>query len=184
MNTDFHAVFEKLILPAATQNKVKPEEMVKTVFVFSDMQFDSAQSSDYYNKTKVPQWETGFERIKRKYEEAGYELPHLVFWNLTAGRYGAATPKPVEKDEVGCTLVSGYSQVRLKMFLDEGTFGNGEEEEVEEVNVGKDGEVETKTVKKKADPMDGLWKAIGHRAYDMLRVYDQEERYGAWSAIG
>ena len=67
-------------------------------------------------------------------------------------------------------MVSGYSQAMLKMFLDEGTFGDGDEE-LEEVEVGDDGEVETKTAKKK-DPMDGLWRAIGHKAYDVLRVYD------------
>ena len=173
-NTDFVAVFERLILPAAIEHQLAPEDMVKTVFVFSDMQFDTAQPDRGGDR-----WQTSFERVKGKYAEAGYELPHLVFWNLAGGRATSpgdhgmdfSAPKPVTMDDVGCTLVSGYSQAMLKMFLDEGTVGEGEEE-LEEVKVGEDGTVVTKAVKKTKDPMDGLWKAIGHKAFDMLRVYD------------
>ena len=199
-NTDFVAVFERLILPAAEKTKLRPEDMVKTVLVFSDMQFGASQGGGSYGSSFIQStwsrirgwdkaqddagktdWETSFERIKRKYSDAGYELPHLVFWNLAGGRAGyggggggdTTAPKPVTMDEAGCTLVSEYSQAMLKMFLDEGTFGEEGQEEMKEVSVGKDGAVETKTVKKKNDSMDGLWKAIGHKSYDMLRVYDK-----------
>ncbi|KIJ11003.1 hypothetical protein PAXINDRAFT_16095 [Paxillus involutus ATCC 200175] len=37
MNTDLNAVFLKLILPLAIKNKVPKDEMIKRVFVFSDM---------------------------------------------------------------------------------------------------------------------------------------------------
>ena len=163
MNTNFNSVFEDLILPAAQQHQLKQEEMVKTVFVFSDMQFDAAQA----HRLADHKWETNHQRLKRKYEEAGYELPHLVFWNLAGGRAGynsysggdVVAPKPVTMDKQGCTLVSGYSQGMLKMFLDEGTFdGAQDDEDMEKVEVGEDGDVKTKTVKK--DPMAGLWKAI------------------------
>ena len=173
MNTDFTAVFERLILPIAIKNKVKAEEMVKQVIVFSDMQFDSAQGGND-NKHGSNFWESSFDRIQRKYKEAGYEMPRLIFWNLAGGRSGGTAPKPVTKDEENCLIVSGYSQAMLKMFLDNGSFNeaNEEEMEIEEVNVDEEGEVETKTVKKKPDPMSGLWKAIGHKAYDMLKVFD------------
>ena len=72
-NTNFVAVFEDLILPMALQNNVAPEDMVRTIFVFSDMQFDQAQChSRGWNKSS-------YERIKKAYEESGYEMPQLVF---------------------------------------------------------------------------------------------------------
>ena len=177
MNTDFNAVFERLILPAAQKHQLAAADMVQTVFVFSDMQFDAAQSSYYQAGSSAEKWETNYERIKRKFQTAGYELPHLVFWNLAGGRDGddaTTAPKPVTKDDIGCTLVSGYSQAMLKMFLDEGTFVEEGEEEMEEVRVAEDGSVKTRTVKKQQEknPMDGLWKAIGHKSYDVLKVYD------------
>lgn len=68
-------------------------------------------------------------------------------------------------------MVSGYSQAMLKMFLDNGSF---EEELEEEIEVTKDenGELLVREAKKKVNLMSGLWKAIGHKAYDMLRVVD------------
>ena len=94
MNTDFVAVFEKLILPLAIEKGLKQEDMVKQVFVFSDMEFDAAQ-------TGSTRWSTSFERIKQKYEEAGYEMPTLVFWNLAASKFHGEDPhpKPVTADE-------------------------------------------------------------------------------------
>ncbi|KAJ4326984.1 hypothetical protein N0V84_002597 [Fusarium piperis] len=188
MNTNFVAVFEHLILPMAKKNKLKQEDMVKRVFVFSDMQFDSASGNDSYDwgeKSKTPsQWSTSFERIKSKYQEAGYEMPELVFWNLAGGRAGysggwgdTTAPKPVTVDEEGTCLVSGYSQGMLKVFLDGGGFEEPEEkDEDEEVLVDKDedGNVTEKPTKKKAkmDPLSVVKKAISHKAYDMLKVVD------------
>jgi len=34
MNTDFNAVFTRLILPLALENKLKPEDMIKRIFVY------------------------------------------------------------------------------------------------------------------------------------------------------
>ena len=177
MNTDFVAVFERLLLPMALEHQVKPDDMVKQVFVFSDMQFDAAQ--DEYDRNKNAdqgEWETAYERIKRKFQDAGYELPKLIFWNLAGGRAGyddsfgdEIAPKPVTATTENAMLVGGYSQGMMKMFLEGGTFEE-EEDDVEMDEDGKDGMVEVK--KKKTTPMDGMWKAIGHRAYGMLRVVD------------
>jgi hypothetical protein len=167
MSTDFVAVFERLILPVAVQNNVKPEDMVKQVIVFSDMQFDAAS----YSPTStfgLRIWETSYGRIKKKYQDAGYEMPILIFWNLAGGRNRSA-PKPVTYDELNTIMVSGYSQAMLKMFLDNGSFE--EVEEIEEVTVDESGNVEVKQVKR-VDLMAGLWKAISQKAYDMLKVYD------------
>ena len=172
MNTNFVKVFETLILPMALKHKLKPEEMVKRVFVFSDMQFDSAESS----RGNDDRWSTSFDRIKGLYKEAGYEMPELVFWNLAGGRGGAAAPKPVTVTEEGTSLVSGYSQGLLKVFLDNGGFEEPEDESEDEVVVtkGEGDEVTAEAPKKKAkgDPLRTVKKAIGHNAYGMLKAMD------------
>ena len=177
MSTDFVAVFEKLILPMAIKNELKQEDMVKQVFVFSDMQFNAAddRGSD--------RWNSSYERIKEQFEKAGYEMPKLIFWNLAGGRAGyyggyqygdEVAPKPVTADQEGSVLVSGYSQGQLKMFLENGQFEDEEEEEViETTDVGDDGEMVTKTVKKpKDDSLTAVRKAISHEGYRMLKVMD------------
>lgn len=187
MSTDFEAVFAELILPMAITHKLKQEDMVKRVFVFSDMQFNQA--------TRLAQadLDTSFERIRNKYSDAGYEMPELVFWNLAGGRAGylagatggdPVAPKPVTALEGDTALVSGYSQGILKVFLEGGSFDEevveeeegeeGEENEEGMVNIGKDGEVVVDPVKKKQklDPLGVVRKAVGHRAYSMLLVVD------------
>ncbi|EGR51124.1 uncharacterized protein TRIREDRAFT_75262 [Trichoderma reesei QM6a] len=190
MNTNFVAVFEDLILPTAVEKGLKREEMLKRVFVFSDMQFDAAERGYYGHhgdKDKIT-WASSYERIKAKYEEHGYEMPELVFWNLAGGRAGygggggggqgdEVAPKPVLAGEKGTALVSGYSQGMLKVFMDNGMFDEAEEEEDGDggevvegdmVEVAAPGEAK----KGKTDPLAVLKKAVSHKAYDMLRVLD------------
>ena len=175
-STNFVSTFENLILPMAKKNNLKQEDMVKRVFVFSDMQFNSADGWYSHGGKDSERWTTSFERIKKRFEKAGYEMPELIFWNLAGGRTGSGT-KPVTTTDHGTALVSGYSQGMLKVFLDGGGFDEEEEEEEEEVVVTKteDGDVTTETVKKKrtkTDPLRTVKRAVGHKAYDMLQVLD------------
>lgn len=174
MDTDFVAVFDKLILPMAKKHNVKQEDMVKQVFVFSDMQFNSASRG-------ADKWSTSYERIKKDFEAAGYQMPKLIFWNLAGGRAGVTrhgdptAPKPVTADEEGTALVSGYSQGMLKVFLDNGAFEDPEaEEEIVEAEAkeGEDGDMVQVTKKQKTDPMSTVRKAISHKGYSMLKVAD------------
>lgn len=105
MNTDFQKVFD-LILNVAVQVKLSKDQMIKRVFVFSDMEFDQASSNP---------WETDYMVIKRKYEESGYgeAVPEIVFWNLRDSR-----STPVAKNQNGVALVSGFSKNMMKLFLD------------------------------------------------------------------
>ena len=89
--------------------KLPSEELVKTLFIFSDMEFDSCGGVEY---------ETDYEFAKRKYEEAGYQLPAIVFWNLRGG----PRSKPVTKNEKNVALVSGFSGQMMKTFLEKGEF--------------------------------------------------------------
>jgi hypothetical protein len=49
--------------------------------------------------------ESAIKMIERKYAEAGYTVPKVVFWNLNAA-YGNT---PVKFDKRGTALVSGFS---------------------------------------------------------------------------
>ena len=181
MNTNFVAVFENLLLPIAQQEQLKPEDMVKRVFVFSDMQFDEAEQ--IWN---APRWTTSFERIKAKYAAAGYEMPELVFWNLAGGRSGyrgfhmipsgdPVPPKPVTVRDDGTALVSGYSQGMLKVFLENGSFDESfnDKDDLEKNPEAEGTEKEGPAPKKrKMDPLSTVKKAVGHKAYDMLKVVD------------
>jgi len=105
MNTDFQAVFDKLLGLAKTF-KLPLEQMVRKVFVFSDMEFDQASSRP---------WETDYEAITRKFEEAGYGavVPEIVFWNLRD-----SMSVPVTASQKGVAMVSGFSKNFVKLFLD------------------------------------------------------------------
>jgi hypothetical protein len=93
-NTNLNAAFD-LILKTALTNNVPQAEMPETLVIFSDMQFDQGVDHD----------DSAIEMIARKYKDAGYELPKVVFWNLNAA-YGNS---PVKFDKRGTALVSGFS---------------------------------------------------------------------------
>jgi hypothetical protein len=94
-NTNLNAAFD-LILKTAKSNNVPQAEMPETLVIFSDMQFDGAVDGKDESAIKM---------MERKYKEAGYTLPKVVFWNLNAA-YGNT---PVKFDKSGTALVSGFS---------------------------------------------------------------------------
>ena len=106
MNTDFLAVFKMLLAEAQTYS-LRPEQMIKKIFVFTDMQFDNAKTG--------PDYGTGYEHVKDMYTKAGYQIPQIIFWNLRDTR----TSFPVRKDTPGVALMSGFSAEMLKFFLDD-----------------------------------------------------------------
>jgi hypothetical protein len=64
-----------MILETAKKFHVKPEHMPRTLFIFSDMQFNEAIPDDYQSL---------HQRHKKMFFEAGYELPAIIYWNLVA----------------------------------------------------------------------------------------------------
>ncbi len=100
-----------MLLKEAVREKTPPSQMIRTIFVFSDMDFDSCGGKKY---------ETDYQLIKRKYSRPGYLMPQLVFWNLRGGDRS----KPVTKNEAGEALVSGFSGQMMRVFLENGTFEN------------------------------------------------------------
>ena len=101
MNTDLHAAFDE-ILRIAVKGGVADADMPKTLLILSDMQFDHCVSYD----------DSAHQMIERKYKEAGYTLPNVVFWNLNA-----KNNVPVKFDKRGTALVSGFSPAVMKGIL-------------------------------------------------------------------
>ena len=104
-NTDIEKVFN-LILDTAIKNKCSQDEIPNNILILSDMEFDSAT----YGKMN----KSLFQNIAEKYENSGYKLPRLVFWNL-ASRTGTI---PVIQNDLGVALISGFSTNLVKMVLD------------------------------------------------------------------
>ena len=102
MSTNLHKAFER-ILDVAVKGGVPQEEMPAMVLILSDMQFNACVKHD----------DSAMQMIARKYAEAGYTLPKVVFWNLNAA-YGNA---PVKFDTSGTALVSGFSPAVVKPLL-------------------------------------------------------------------
>ncbi|KAA8548795.1 hypothetical protein F0562_000479 [Nyssa sinensis] len=140
MNTDFQKVFDR-ILEVAVEGKLSEDQMIKRIFVFSDMEFDqaSARSEDieeaYEGSEDIDEnnWETDYKVIMRKFREKGYsKVPEIVFWNL---RNSSSTP--VAAKQSGVALVSGFSKNLLTIFLEGGGAVNPED--VMEIAISGDG---------------------------------------------
>lgn len=101
MSTNIEAAFE-LILKTAINGNVPQEEMPTAVLIMSDMQFNQA----------VRRNDTAMQMIERKFRDAGYEVPQVVFWNLNAH-----DNVPVSHDKSGAALISGFSPAILKSVL-------------------------------------------------------------------
>jgi hypothetical protein len=105
MGTNLHAAFDE-ILKVAVKGKVSQEDMPDMLLILSDMQFDACTKYD----------DTAMQMIKRKYKEAGYDVPKIVFWNLSMqGKENGNTP--VKFDKNGTALVSGFSPSVMKSVL-------------------------------------------------------------------
>lgn len=96
-NTDIQAVFD-LILKTAVKNKTPQEELPETIYIISDMEFD-------YCAMDGDKRFTNYETAKKKFEEKGYTLPNVIFWNVNA----RTKQVPVTMHESGTALVSGAS---------------------------------------------------------------------------
>jgi uncharacterized protein DUF2828 len=102
-NTNFIKAIE-LILNLGINNKILNKDMPKRLIIVSDMQFDQADSSNLL---------TNYQKVKELFKNSNYDLPHLVFWNVT----GDCRNIPTSHDDENVSLVSGYSIDILKSIL-------------------------------------------------------------------
>ena len=101
MSTDLHKAFDK-ILSTAVKNNVPDSDMPKIVLILSDMQFNQCVEHD----------NSAMQMIERKYAQAGYTVPNVVFWNLNS-----SDNVPVKSDKSGAALVSGFSPSIMASIL-------------------------------------------------------------------
>lgn len=104
MSTNLQSAFDA-ILKAAKDSNAEPEEMPSTLYIISDMQFNEATERN--DKTNL-------EVMREKYAEAGYKLPHVVFWNANA--YGNDSPATMYDENV--TLISGSNQSTFQYVVE------------------------------------------------------------------
>lgn len=110
MSTNLEAVF-KLVLSKAKASNVSEDEMPTMILILSDMEFNSATAG--YRSTSV--WNpTAQEMIRTMYEDAGYKMPNIVYWNIQSR---GDNNKPVQFNTNGTALVSGFSPALLTNLL-------------------------------------------------------------------
>lgn len=102
-NTDLQAVFD-LLLRTACDHQLPQGELPQTLYVISDMEFDSCAANASV---------TNFEQAQARFAQAGYRLPKVVFWNVAAHQ----AQQPVRQNEQGAVLVSGCSPKVFELAL-------------------------------------------------------------------
>ena len=110
-DTNIEAVFD-LLLKTAVSKKLSQKEIPTNVLILSDMEFNGCVN-DNFSRYGTPR-NTLFREIEQKWNDAGYKMPRVVFWNLRS-RTGTL---PVNQHEnFPVALVSGFSPAICKMVL-------------------------------------------------------------------
>lgn len=99
-STNLEKVFS-LILSRAVLNDIPQDQMPRRVLIISDMEFD--ECSEY--------GETIYENARKRFWQAGYQLPQIIFWNVDA----KTKQYPIAEEDHALVL-SGYSPVVLKFL--------------------------------------------------------------------
>ena len=103
-NTNIQKVFE-LVLNAAVRNRVPQKDLPSTLYIISDMEFDSCAAGASL---------TNFEYAAKLFRQAGYRLPNVVFWNVSSRNQ----QQPITTNEQGVALVSGCSPRIFSMVME------------------------------------------------------------------
>ena len=118
-STNIEAVFD-LLLQTALDHRTSAEDMPKTLYIFSDMEFNRCITSgahlrgmwDFGGRTlNRSQIDTVIEAQARKWQQYGYQIPRVVFWNLDARHDNI----PAIGD--GFSYVSGFSMNMVECIL-------------------------------------------------------------------
>ena len=117
MNTSLESAFRE-VLTVAKNSNIPADQMPRYILILSDMEFDAAVAVRFTPFSGHSSNPRAIEMAQEMYEQAGYTLPKLIFWNLNA-RPGNV---PVRFREEGTALVSGFSPSLLKSILAAKTF--------------------------------------------------------------
>lgn len=108
-STDLKAAFDKL-LKVAINSHMESADMPKAIMVISDMQIDESVDEYDNHSGKV----TFTDEIRKEYNDNGYELPQIIYWNVNA-----STPVfHASMNDNGVALVSGYSVNVFKQVME------------------------------------------------------------------
>ena len=118
-STNIEAVFD-LLLHTARINNTKPEDMPKTLYIFSDMEFNrcvacGAISRNIWSYDRLlcskREINTVIEAQAHKWRQYGYEVPRVIFWNLDARHDN------IPAIGEGFSYVSGFSMNMVECIL-------------------------------------------------------------------
>ena len=131
LSTDFQKAMD-LVLEDIKERRVKPEDVVKDLIVFTDMGWDQACSSSeqspwtgnsYRHNVKTEQWQTHIQMIRENFKRAGEDMwgvafvpPRIIIWNLRA----AYDDFHARADEEGVVMLSGWSPALFKVLQEKG----------------------------------------------------------------
>ncbi|KIY49141.1 hypothetical protein FISHEDRAFT_41995 [Fistulina hepatica ATCC 64428] len=173
MNTDLNAVFTRLLLPLAVRHRLRPEDMIRRVVVFSDMQFDecaasSVPSNGAYKPTVAKRdpsilrdaWCANYDAVVSAYREHGYEVPQIVFWNLSRH----VSTFEAQESRKGVVMLSGFSASMLKAFMGEEVPGKDD--------ISDDSAVTSRESEYELTPVDFMKKVLSQPSFDGLVIVD------------
>ena len=146
-----------MILKTAIDNKCSQEDLPAKLYIISDMQFDEARgesTSWSWRRGEKPN-QTFMQTMKKRFAEAGYTMPAIVYWNVRASDCGMFQEK---FDGENCCMVSGYSSSLFEAVINGTTY---------EETVDENGEV---SVKQKIDPMTVMHNTLYDARYDCIWV--------------
>lgn len=101
-STNLKMAFER-VLDIAVTNHIPQEEMVKSIIVISDMEIDFCGDRDW----------SFYDAMKRKFAEAGYDIPNIVFWNVNSRN----NVFHADSNKKGVQLCSGQSTTTFKQLM-------------------------------------------------------------------
>lgn len=106
-----------LVLDLAKENNIKQEDMPKNFIILTDMHFNEATSRYVWNSAtrsyERPENQCQFNVYKKRFEDAGYEFPVIIFWNLRSNNITFQN----ESDQEGFINLAGFSIALLKSIL-------------------------------------------------------------------
>ena len=115
--TNVESVFD-IILETAKKCNATQADMPKNILIISDMQFNAAmRKTDRFgfllSNQNIQADDAVFEHIEKKYKDCGYELPKLIFWNVSCYDDGIV---PIQGLRNGLILLSGFSKELVDMI--------------------------------------------------------------------
>jgi len=169
---NLHDVLLHIVLPLAKEHQVTNDDMIKRILVLSDLRFDDLAGTLtgpwWLNQTseseKENRWCIAYDRIERAFQDAGYDVPKIIFWELSNN--SVRQTMGVEVERRGVTLMTGYSSEMVRLFL-------GDVIKEDWLDMSEDGETEDNEEEdEEISPLDKVKKALDRKSYDGLVVLD------------